>query len=190
MKNNGLTSKIEQLQNSYYSENKKKTIFKKQQKYDCAENVTKNLNITELLQNTIFRIHNSNHIFFHYPTFKSFAYPDNFSIIVNHFIDLCFEILKEHEGIYLNVNWKGYTVSSHTRYSQLYEMFIDIGRQRNFELETILQKLYLYNPPSMLKQIEPLIRPIIAPGIIKKIHIYKKEESEQLIKNLFDSLKE
>jgi len=69
-------------------------------------------------------------------------------------------------------------------------MFIDIGRQRGFELENILHKLILYNPPNMLKQIEPLLRPIISPGVIQKIEIKKREESEQLIQNLFDSLKE
>jgi len=190
MKNNQLQSKIEGLQNSYYANNKKNTFFKKQQKYDCAQQVSNNLNLNELLQNTIFRINNTNHIFFHYPTFKSFAYPDNFSTIVNYFIDMCLTLPKNYDGIFLHINWKGYTVSSHHRYTLLYEMFIDIGRQRGFELENILHKLTLYNPPSMLKQIEPLLRPIISPGVIQKIEIKKREESDQLIQNLFDSLKE
>lgn len=190
MKNNQLQSKIEDLQNNYYSQNKKNTFFKKQQKYDCAETVSNNLNLNELLKNTIFRINNTNHIYFHYPTFKTFAYPDNFTTIVNYFIDMCFVIIKKYDSIFLHVNWKGYTVSSHQRYTLLYDMFIDIGRYRNFDLEIVLDKLILYHPPSMLQQIEPLIRPIISPGIIKKIEIKKREESDLLIKNLFDSLKE
>ena len=48
MKNNQLQSKIEGLQNSYYANNKKNTFFKKQQKYDCAQQVSNNLNLNEL----------------------------------------------------------------------------------------------------------------------------------------------
>jgi len=189
MDENNLQDKIKELQTSYYNENKKNSIFKKRQKYDCAQTVTTNLDILELLKNTIFSISGSNHIFFHYPTFKTFAYPEIFGTVVNFFIDLCFDIFKSHNCIYLHINWQGYTVSSHQRYTGLYDLFIAIGKKRQFDLEQVLERLILYNPPNMLEQISTLIKPIIAPGILEKIDIISKNDSDFKIKQLFDSLK-
>tara|TARA_B100000886_G_scaffold332246_1_gene284737 strand:- start:349 stop:921 length:573 start_codon:yes stop_codon:yes gene_type:complete len=189
MNKNELQDKIKNLQDTYYQNNKKNTFFKNKQKYDCAETITQQVNIDTLLQNTLFFIHNSNHLFFHYPTFKTFANPNNFENIVHYFINICFEKLKSYDKILLHVNWKGYTISSHQRYVDLYTLFINIGRIRNFELENILDRLLVYNPPAMMEQITNLFRPIIAPAIINKIELVDKKNSDDEIQNLFDSLK-
>lgn len=189
MNKNELQNKIKNLQDTYYQNNQKNTFFKNKQKYDCANTITQEINIDTLLQNTLFFINNSNHLFFHYPTFKTFANPNNFETIVHYFINICFEKLKSYDKIFLHVNWKGYTVSSHQRYVGLYTLFIDIGKDRYFELENILDRLLVYNPPAMMEQITNLFRPFISPGIINKIELVDKKNSDNEIQNLFDSLK-
>ena len=62
-----------------------------------------------------------------------------------------------------------------------YTLFINIGRNRNFELENILDRLLVYNPPAMMEQITNLFRPIIAPGIINKIELVNKTNSDDEI---------
>ena len=188
MDENDLLSKVKSLQNEYYKENQKKTFFKKAQKYDCAKTVSTNMDVIKLLESTMYFIPNSRNLYFHYPLFKTFAYPENFETIVMYFIKICKQFLNEQGTFDLHINWIGYTISAHQRYMPLYDLFIKLGRANNFALEYSINNLYLYNPPNVLDQIEVLIRPIIAPGIQKKIKIISKADSPTVLDHLFNSL--
>ena len=55
-----ILKKIESARNEYYTENQKNIFFKKQQKFDCAETITNNIDIDAIMpfifkveQNTI-----------------------------------------------------------------------------------------------------------------------------------------
>ena len=55
-----ILKKIESARNEYYTENQKNIFFKKQQKFDCAETITNNIDIDAIIpfifkveQNTI-----------------------------------------------------------------------------------------------------------------------------------------
>ena len=187
MKEDNLLEKVKNLQDDYYKENKKNTFFKKAQKYECAKTVSTNLDVITLLKNTMYFLPNSTDLYFHYPLFKTFANPENFETIVMYFVNLCKNFLQEVGTFNLHINWVGYTISAHQRYMPLYDLFIRLGRAHNFALEYSLKNLYLYNPPNVLDQIEVLIRPIIAPGIQKKIKIISKSESQTHLTNLFNS---
>tara|TARA_Y100000992_G_scaffold118920_1_gene77959 strand:- start:2159 stop:2731 length:573 start_codon:yes stop_codon:yes gene_type:complete len=187
MKEDDLLEKVKNLQDDYYKENKKNTFFKKAQKYECAKTVSTNLDVITLLKNTMYFLPNSTDLYFHYPLFKTFANPENFETIVMYFVNLCKKFLEEVGTFNLHINWVGYTISAHQRYMPLYDLFIKLGRANNFALEYSLKNLYLYNPPNVLDQIEVLIRPIIAPGIQKKIKIISKSESQKHLTNLFNS---
>ena len=44
-----ILKKIESARNEYYTENQKNTFFKKQQKFDCAETITNNIDIDAIM---------------------------------------------------------------------------------------------------------------------------------------------
>lgn len=184
---NNMEDQIKKLQDKYYSSNKKNTFFKNKQKHQCADLVSTQIDMRTLLHNTVYVIPNTNHIYFHYPIFKTFANPNNFESIVHYFMNICNEERKKYNKLNLHINWVGYTISSHQRYSQLYSMFINIGKNSNFMLDDFLDKLYLYNPPSMLEQIGTLLAPLISPTVIDKVEIIPKQESGNRLKELFNS---
>ena len=50
-----ILKKIELARNEYYTENQKNTFFKKQQKFDCAETITNNIDIDKFHDYNTFR---------------------------------------------------------------------------------------------------------------------------------------
>ena len=63
-----ILNKIESARKEYYVETPKNIIFKKQQKFDCAEKITNNLDLATVLP-LIFKV-DGNTIFLNYAIFN------------------------------------------------------------------------------------------------------------------------
>ena len=61
-----LINKIKEIQDDYYSKNKKNTIFKNKQKFECANTVCNVFTIEYLISQALYIIPNTNKIFFDY----------------------------------------------------------------------------------------------------------------------------
>ena len=76
---------LNEFKNKYYNENKKKSIFNKnEQKYELAREVLSKFDINMLLKKTAYIIPNTNKLFVNYQIFKQFAHPENYEIFVKY----------------------------------------------------------------------------------------------------------
>ena len=96
MQNNTLLDKLNDLKNTYYQNNSKKTFFKNKQKLDCADMVSKSIDINTLMHNTFFQFENTNKLFFQYTVFKTFATDNNVNYILDSFMKLLEDIINTY----------------------------------------------------------------------------------------------
>lgn len=178
--NNGdILQKIAGLQNDYYKQNAKNTFFKNSQKIKCAEAVTNNIDIDDLLNNCCFHIPNSNKIFFNYQVFKTFAQPENYEIIVNYIINLLINILHNYPNFEVHVSIQSFTVSAAHRYKPCILLFLQKCNDNILEFSDKLSVLNIYYSPSSLESIKPILLPLIPPIVKSKMTIFDKDTSAQ-----------
>jgi len=119
LKDNNLINEIKEFQNNYYSVNKKNFFFKKQQKIDCATEISEKCDINTLLNNSVFIIPNTNSIFFDYTIFKVFANPANYNNIINHINHLINYCIQYFERYNVHINLSSFTITAYERYKKL-----------------------------------------------------------------------
>jgi hypothetical protein len=188
---NDFNEKINNLTTKFYSENKKKTLFKSSQKFECAATITNSIGIDELIQRTIFIIPNTKTVFLDYTLFKTYATPDNYCKIINHILSL-FKICIQHYGTYeCHVNLDSFTVTAAQRYTDIINLFLNNCMIPNTECEysVLLTTMYIYNTPLTFQNISKILLPLIDPIVKKKIVFYDKATSQKKLPELFYSLK-
>jgi hypothetical protein len=173
--------KIADLQTGYYKQNTKNAFFKNDQKMKCAEMVSNNIDITELLNNCCIRIPNTNRVFFHYPVFKTFAQPDNYKTIVFFIIDIIKNILDVFSNFEVHVSLQSFTVSAAHRYKPCILLFLKECNDSIIEFSNKLSVLNIYYSPSSLESIKPILLPLIPPIVKAKMNILDKDSSEVVL---------
>ena len=68
-----IMDQIEQFKKDFYQTNGKNTFFKKTQKQECANLISKTFDINEMIRKTVYVIPGTNQIFFDYTIFKLYA---------------------------------------------------------------------------------------------------------------------
>jgi hypothetical protein len=95
--NSSFQDKIAELQSGYYENHTKNRFFKSTQKLECASKITCAFDIHVLFRNTMYVLPNTNHIYFDYPIFKTFANPDIFEPFVHYIYHLITPTKKKNE---------------------------------------------------------------------------------------------
>jgi hypothetical protein len=83
-----LVNQMEKYKEDFYQTQGKNTFFKKSQKLDCAKQMSKVFDLSEMIQQTIYLIPGTNNIVFNYPIFKLYGNDDNYDIIIQYIIHL------------------------------------------------------------------------------------------------------
>jgi len=188
---NDFNEKINNLTNQFYSEHKKKTLFKSTQKFDCATSITNSIGIDELIKRTIFIMPNTKSVFLDYTIFKTYATPDNYHQIINHILSL-FKICIQNYGTYeCHVNLDSFTITAAQRYKDIINLFLDNCMTPNTECEysVLITTMYIYNTPITFQNISKILMPLIDPIVKKKIVFYDKANSQKPLSELFYGLK-
>jgi len=178
---NEIVNKIKEIQDNYYSKNKKNTIFKNKQKLDCANAVCNAIPIDYLISQTIYIIPNTDKIFLDYTIFKLFANTDNFNqIIDNIFTEIknCVESFSTFE-IYINLDT--FTVSALERYKVVIKDFIDKCISSNTRYSENIINLYICNVPKTFDAIIKTMKPFIEKQVYEKIKLCDDSTSKQAI---------
>jgi hypothetical protein len=176
-----LVDKIKAIQDDYYNKNKKNTIFKNKQKFDCANTVSNILDLQQLIDQTIYIIPNTNKIFFDYTFFKLFANKDNFNIIVDHTFELLQKTFIMFEKFDLYVNMESFTVSAFERYKDILIDFINKCLLNNTKFSDNMTFLYICNVPKTFDAIIKSLKPFIEKQVYEKIKLLDEETSKQNI---------
>ena len=176
-----IRQQITSIQNQYYNENKKNRIFKKDQKFECAEYVTKYINLDELIENTLYFVTNTNILICDYTIFKTFMYPEIYPYFNNHFVNMFQYGIDNFEKVNLYIQSDSFTVSAFERYRECIQHLINIIPYGWVEYaETIT----LFNCPSMIENILSLLFLLLdknsKDNLKKKLKIVQKKDSSTL----------
>lgn len=179
-----LQREIEQVQDDYYADHGKNTFFKKQQKFDCAKQVSSHIPL-ELLLNQYCRVlPNTQMVYIDYPFMKTFASPEIFDIMSDHIFQL-FLMAKDAFGtLDVHLNLDGFTVSAAERYKQIVISFCDKCLRNNTGFSTIIDRFMIYNTPATIDHIKPLFMPFMLEDVKRKAQLISKRDSEPLLREL------
>ena len=169
-----IQQKIQQLQEQFYSNNKKKTFFTSGQKAECATHITQHLQIDTLLHNSFYIQENTNKLVCDYTIFKTFANPANYDYILNYVISLAEQCIQQHNTYELHVNLKSFTVTAAQRYSNIIKRFCDKCLQKDSIFSNNLQVLYIHNCPSVIHTIQRLFSGFIDKESLTKVVLLKE----------------
>lgn len=181
-KSNEYLSRIQKTQNEFYNNQAKKNIFKQAQKSECANYVTTNIQLENLIESTAFIVPNTNIVYFNYLVFKTYGNPENAKPLYSYIIALIETILSTYDSYEFHVNLKSFSVSACQRYYSMIVSSID----SNTIFTEKLNKLVLYHTPFIIDQITGLLYNSIKPFIHKTEYV--KEKSEERISQLFKNM--
>lgn len=175
---------IKQIQNAYFQENSKNIFFKNSQKFDCANTVCNNIDISDLLYHTSWLIPNKNKVYFDYTVFKQYACPENFGVIVDDVLAKCIDCSNQYTMFEVHVNLASFTITAAERYKSMIEMFCNECFRRDTRFTERLVCMCLYNIPTMIENISRILLPLIPPEVRPKLRLYSKNESHALLVEL------
>jgi hypothetical protein len=181
-------TELKKIEENYYNSNTKNFFFKKTQKFDCAKEVCKNLDVNELICKTIYIIPNSNSIYINYPLFKLFVNPDIFEQIVNHIISQCRCLIEQYGTFVAYFNLDTFSVSAAERYTPLIKSYNEKCLNKNTDFAILMKKLHILNTPNVIEMIVKILKPIIDKNVYEKVVFIKKgEESNSIIDLIINS---
>lgn len=178
---NEIVNKIKEIQDDYYSKNKKNTIFKNKQKLDCANAVCNAIPIDYLISQTIYTIPNTNKIFLDYTIFKLFANTDNFNQIIDYIFMAIKNCVESFSTFEIFINLDTFTVSALERYKIVIKDFIDKCVSSNTRYSENIINLYICNVPKTFDAIIKTMKPFIEKQVYEKIKLCDDNTSKEAI---------
>lgn len=181
-----LQNQIDEIQKQYYESNKKNTLFKKAQKNDLAQQVSSNIDITTLLNNTCYIIESTNNVIIDYTVFKLYIHSKLYDTLINHICSIFELVLMNNLEYNIHINLNGFTISAAERYKEFISKFTSQVMTRTDEkFSKQLIKLSIYYPPSVIETIKKMFMSFVHRDIKEKVNIIEKSKSEELYKQLF-----
>jgi len=167
-----ILNKIESARKEYYTETPKNIIFKKQQKFDCAEKITNNLDLAIVLP-LIFKV-DANTIFLNYTIFKVVVSPTIYMDMANYLLTITEQIINTHSTYNLTVDLTGLTMSAIERYRDFVLLVSREGQKNDKGLLKRLDLIHIKNPPTFVEYLCSIVIPIVDPAIKDRVVIYLK----------------
>jgi len=162
-------NKIKEIQDQYYSTNKKNTFFKNKQKIDCANYICNYIPIEYLISQTVFVAPNTNEVYIDYTIFKLFANPENYKTIVKKIVDYAEDRVGLYNNFQIHMNLDSLTVSAVERYKDAIKFFVEHCISSQTDYSNKMSHMYIYNPPKCFDHIIKILKPFIETNIYNKI---------------------
>ena len=176
-----ILDQIAKSQQQFYGEHSKKLVFKNNQKLQCAKQVTEQIDLQQMINLSAMIIPNTNKLYFNYSVFKSYGHPEICPLVYNHFHSLVQQIVNQYGTFEMHINLNSFTVSACVRYRKMIMSSFD----ENTYLTDKMTSLNVYHTPNVISQITTILYSSIK-HLSNITHFYKKEESDALIKKLFE----
>ena len=159
--------------------------MKTSQKSECAETISRQIPLEELMCNTIYIIPNSCSIYMDYPLFKTYVSSINYQFMVNHIFETINEVIRRCGTFEMHINLNTFTISAAERYNQIIQSFCNECCKNNTQYSELLNRMYIYNTPSMIQTISTFMVKYTADSIKSKTSFYTKDESQVKLNELF-----
>ena len=175
-----LEKEIERVKNNFYEESGgKKSIFKKQQKFDCARQVVNQIPIEVLLKNSCYIVNDTHFVHIDYPVLKSYMSPETFDIIAEYIFQTFREVIEKHNNLVTLLNLDGLTVSGAERYKGLPESFCKKCFDRNSAYSQVVSQFIVYNSPNIIESIRPIVYHLMEENVKSRLKIVLKKDSDE-----------
>lgn len=184
---NCIEDELTKIQSDFYASQPKHFFLKKTQKSDCADFVTTQLCLDELIRHTIYVIPNTKSIYMDYPIFKCYATSTNYDKIISHILTLIDQLIGQYNEFNIHVNLASFTLTAAERYSQMLQLFCETICKRtntHFKYTDYMKKMHIYNTPNTIHLITPLLSKFINESISDKIAYFSKEQSVDTLRNI------
>lgn len=155
---NDILNTIQQLTQQYYTNNKTTSYLKKNVKIDCSKYIWKNVYPSKLLIDPTIFI-DSNRLYINYPLIKLFINPDIYEQIIDYTVNHILILIEQYGSYEIHINIEGFTISAAERYSHFINMIFSKLFNKNYS--AYLDKMYIYNPPSVIEYLKPIFRNIV-----------------------------
>jgi hypothetical protein len=176
-------SKIHDIKNAFYETSGKNLLFKKNQKFECADTISKSIGLDEMIKKTFYVLPNTNKVYADYSIFKLYATPDTFDYISTTLLDLLNTV--SLSGSYeLHINLDSFTISAYERYKQFITIYCNKCLSYESSQSISMSKMVIYNTPVFIDSISRILRPVMHPDVPNRITYYKKSESPLLLLQL------
>jgi len=179
-----LEMEIDNARNEFYSESGKNTFFKKQQKFDCAQRVASQIPMEHLLSRTCWIQDEIAFVRIDYTILKTYASPEVFELIVNHIIRVCRGSVATFKSLSVLLNLDTFTVSAAERYKALIELFCGKCFQENTGFSLSLEQFIVYNVPTTVDTIKPMLMPFVLEEIRHKVKLVSKKDTPAVLSSL------
>jgi hypothetical protein len=173
---------IVQLQEKYYNKNNKNIFYKKDQKLDCANMISQQLDINFLFEKTLFILHHGE-IYFDYTIFKTYIHPEIFNDFLEYVNNISLQYIDKLPTYTLHLNFQSISISAFERYWPLVRQIMNKFPVNGNKME----KTHIYYTPAIVDQIMKVMNPFIV-NFRDKIIFYSKTESPEKISELFSSI--
>jgi hypothetical protein len=179
---------IKQLQSNFYSNTDKNIFFKNNQKNQCATEISKQMDLQQLFDETMYIIPGTNKVFFKYTVFKLYANPQNYEDIVLNVLKLFRECIQIYNCFEIHVDLKTFTISAAHRYITLIQSFCNECLKSTTEFSVLATNLFIYNTPAMIDQMSQMLKPFVHVNMRHKIIFFSKDESPAKIDQLHSAM--
>ena len=95
-------------------------------------------------------------------------------------------VLETYTTIEVHIILESFTVSAAERYKECIKMFCNKCMNSSTQYSKLIEKMCIYNTPSMIEHISLIIKPYIDPNLSQSIILYTKDESSERLKTLLD----
>ena len=180
-----LVKEIEKFKDTYYSENKKNTFFKKTQKMAVATQIANEFNQEQLIGRTVTHIPNTNKVYIDYTFFKLYANPDNYKQIIDHVIACFNSSIQTYGNFECHINLNSFTITAAERYKTAIEIFCKDCLKSETRYGKMLTKMYIYHSPGMIERFTAIFMHLIDPYVRDKFVLYGKDDSDERIQSIF-----
>ena len=177
---------LNQKQVEYYSTNPKNFFLKKKQKKECAKSITNQYNLEELINNSVYKIKNTDSIYIDYEIIKLFLIDDNSSSITDYIMFLIVQNIETHGSFNMHINLNTLTISGVERYKIFIIDFCNKCISSKHKIIELMKSLFIYNTPNVMENIVRLLKPFLNELIHQKVIYHSKYDSPLLISQLLN----
>jgi len=175
--NDGIFEKMIYYENEYFRKNNKNTLFKKNQKFDCAKYICDNIDINKMIETAVFIIPEKNIIFVDYLIFKMFANDENYDRIIDYIMELFDYVIKYYGSFEVNLNLRTFSVSAAERFIPAISKFCKRCLSHHTNYTEHMNFFRILNTPSVMEMVIKLVKHVVEKDVVEKLSFLTKDET-------------
>jgi hypothetical protein len=177
MSHDNIFRSMNEVKDNFFTSKHTNMFLKKKQKNELIMTINKQFPLESLIDRTVNVIPNTNSIYLDYCVFKMYANDENYQLVVDKIIDLILETIKNFGSFNLHINLDSFTVTSLERIQGVFTMYYDscIKKGLFYDSKTI-EKIKMYNSPSIISSIMMMLVKHTEPSIKNKIVTFSRHK--------------